>query len=109
MYVSIKTIKGTKQAYLQHSYRVGKRVRTKSKYLGPAVNMKAAVSLFSEASREFMAKSIEEIFAEREARDAARAAEENAPVVITGLTVGEWKQETFDIEAMSQKSDAFSA
>jgi hypothetical protein len=35
MYIVIKTIKGRQYAYEQYSWREGKRVRTKSRYLGP--------------------------------------------------------------------------
>jgi hypothetical protein len=35
-YVVIKTINGRRYRYLQRSYRVGKKVRTESLYLGPA-------------------------------------------------------------------------
>lgn len=38
-YVRYKTIKGKQYAYLQTSYREGKRVRTKSKYLGAVSGM----------------------------------------------------------------------
>lgn len=110
MYISVKTIKGRRYQYLQHSYRdpLTKKPKTKSKYLGPAINTKAAVSLLTEASREFLAKSIGEIFAEKDARDAFREAADNAPTIIGDLKVGEFKQETFDNEAMSQKSAAVS-
>jgi hypothetical protein len=36
MYIVYKTIKKKRYAYLQRSYRVGKKVKTESKYLGPA-------------------------------------------------------------------------
>jgi hypothetical protein len=35
-YIIIKTINGRRYRYLQRSYRVGRRVRTESRYLGPA-------------------------------------------------------------------------
>lgn len=35
-YVVIKTIAGRQYRYLQTSYRVGKKVKTRSQYLGPA-------------------------------------------------------------------------
>lgn len=35
-YVVIKTVRGRRYRYLQRSWREGKRVRTESKYLGPA-------------------------------------------------------------------------
>jgi hypothetical protein len=34
-YIVIKTINGRRYRYLQRSYRVGKKVRTESRYLGP--------------------------------------------------------------------------
>jgi hypothetical protein len=39
MYIVIKTIKGRQYRYEQTSYRVGKKVRTKSRYLGPIGRM----------------------------------------------------------------------
>jgi hypothetical protein len=101
-YISVKKIRGRKYAYLQRSRRVGKRVRTQSKYLFP-VGGKTVVAV-GEAIK-ILNKPLDQIFAELDARDAARRAD--IPVVITGLPVGkEWTQEMFDREAMSQKSAA---
>ena len=47
----IKTVKGRQYAYEQTSYRVGKKVRTKSKYLGPVRRMTRAIGAFIEANR----------------------------------------------------------
>ena len=119
MHISIKRIGKNKRpyAYLQHSYRVPgrKKPKTKSKYLGPAATLNlgghlAAKLLTDPKAREEFFKSFSEMLAEKDARDAFRAAAENAPVVISGLTVGrEWTQEMFDREAMSQKDGAVSA
>jgi hypothetical protein len=54
-YVSIKRIKGRHYAYLQSSKRIGKKVKTTSKYLGP-MNAKGAVSLFSQKTWQALAK-----------------------------------------------------
>lgn len=47
----IKTVKGRQYVYEQTSYRVGKRVRTKSKYLGPIGRVTRAIAGFIEANR----------------------------------------------------------
>src|SRR3954453_11628283 len=110
MYISVKRIGKNKRPYmyLQHSVRVGKKVKTRSQYLGPLAMTNAGAHvglkvLFNKADREAFLKSFPEILAEQQAREAARTAADNAPVFIGGLQVGEFRQETFDNEAMSQK------
>lgn len=39
-YIVIKIIKGKPYRYLQWSFRIGKKVRTKSRYLGPGSSLK---------------------------------------------------------------------
>ena|SRR5712691_12695390 len=63
MAIVIKTIKGRKYAYNQTSKRVGKKVKTKSKYLGP-LNAKGLVNLFSKESREHLSKGAEQVVKE---------------------------------------------
>jgi hypothetical protein len=46
MYIVIKTIKGRQYRYEQTSYRVGKKVRTKSHYLGPIGRMVRSTAAF---------------------------------------------------------------
>lgn len=54
-YIVTKTINGRQYQYLQTSYRVGKKVRTKSKYLGPI----AAASSFEHVPRFDEQKELE--------------------------------------------------
>src|SRR5258708_10338083 len=50
-YVVIKTIAGRQYRYLQTSYRVGKKVKTKSVYLGPVGGVLRRIGAFIEANR----------------------------------------------------------
>lgn len=46
-FVRIRTFKGRQYKYLQHSYRVGRKVKTRSIYLGPVIG---SIASFIEAN-----------------------------------------------------------
>ncbi|MDP2367247.1 hypothetical protein [Rhodoferax sp.] len=50
-YIVVKTINGRAYRYLQTSYRVGKKVKTKSVYLGPVGGVLRRISTFIKANR----------------------------------------------------------
>jgi len=79
-YIVIKTINGRQYRYLQTSYRVGKRVRTKSVYLGPVGG----------TPRREMWPSLDEpaMLAEALAKDAKYAAMKDQFHKEVGLKVG---------------------
>ncbi|MEJ0075261.1 MAG: hypothetical protein WDO17_07405 [Alphaproteobacteria bacterium] len=54
MYVVIKSIKGRRYRYLQHSWREGKRVRTKSICLGPADGESASAAAPTTRKRDVL-------------------------------------------------------
>ena len=65
-YIVTKTINGRQYQYLQTSYRVGKKVRTKSKYLGPI----GAAASFQHVPRFDEQKELERQHAEEKAYNA---------------------------------------
>ena len=78
MYKVVKRVGKKRYAYLQRSYRVGKRVKTESVYLGPA-NAEAAADFARNMATlerenqqldEWQRKTFGETGAERQAREA---------------------------------------
>src|SRR5690348_2858529 len=93
MYIVIKTVKKNGRAYQyryeQTSYRVGKRVRTKSRYLGPVGKALSAIGGLIEANRTrgpiFDEEAMLKAEKDREAKHAAMLERFYAE---TGLRVG---------------------
>lgn len=88
-YIVVKTINGRAYRYLQTSYRVGKKVKTKSVYLGPVGGLLRRIGGFVEANRTRGPVVDEEaMLREVKAADAKYAAMKERFTKEVGLKVG---------------------
>ncbi len=93
MYIVIKTVRKNgreyQYRYAQESYRVGKRVKTKSRYLGPVGRVLSAIGGFIEVNRTRGPIFDEEAMLKAEKdREAKHAAMLDRFYAETGLRVG---------------------
>lgn len=94
MYIVIKTVKKNGRSYQyryeQTSYRVGKRVRTKSRYLGPVGKMFSAIGGLIEANLTPPGPRFDEaaLLKAENAREAKHAAMLDRFYAETGLRAG---------------------
>jgi hypothetical protein len=80
MYRVVKTIKGRKYVYLQRSYRVGGKVKTESRYVGPLARAVSAVAARIPTLDDFLPDVGEARTADRYVdKQAAEAPAETAP------------------------------